>query len=236
QTPPLPGPPSPRGPLLRGLVAAPPSTLLRPPLPVSAPPPDFPEVRLYGWPCHTGASWLGSETFPLSPLFLFPMQPSPTPESPTGASIQFFPAGSSLRPHLTGSALSAPPSALASCFAGPGGMSFRGSIGQPGGSLASWTDRLGSLPAAETFTPELSSNDSPPLDVGYDCDADWTIAPAGLPPAGTAASWAALDVRQDRAGHPALRRTAERGVPAPVLQVSSPEHVAYQPQQPAIVE
>src|SRR5262249_23790145 len=46
--PPSLGPPSPRGPLLRGLVAAPPSSLLRPQLPVSAPPPDFPVVRYTG--------------------------------------------------------------------------------------------------------------------------------------------------------------------------------------------
>jgi hypothetical protein len=40
--PPSLGPPSPRGPLLRGLVAAPPSSLVRPQLPDSAPLPDFP--------------------------------------------------------------------------------------------------------------------------------------------------------------------------------------------------
>src|SRR5215472_18329 len=40
--PPSHGPPSPRGPLLRGLVAAPPSSLLRPQLPDSAPLSNFP--------------------------------------------------------------------------------------------------------------------------------------------------------------------------------------------------
>src|SRR6266540_1067916 len=37
-------------------------------------------------------------------------------------------------------------------------------------------------------------------------------------------------------GDPALRRAAEGGMPAPVLQVSGLEHVAQQPQEPAIVD
>ena len=38
---------------------------------------------------------------------------------------------------------------------------------------------LGSLPAAETFTPELSPNESPPPGVRYDCGADWAICAGG---------------------------------------------------------
>ena len=76
---------------------------------------------------------------------------------------------------------------------GPGGFTFRGSIGQPDGLLASWADRPGTFPAAETFTPEFAPNESPPSGVGHNYSADWTIAPAGLSPAGTAAYWAALN-------------------------------------------
>src|SRR5262249_8911490 len=38
---------------------------------------------------------------------------------------------------------------------------------------------LGSPPAAETFTPELSPNESPPPGVRYDCGADWAICAGG---------------------------------------------------------
>jgi hypothetical protein len=38
---------------------------------------------------------------------------------------------------------------------------------------------LGSPPAAGTFTPELSPNESPPLGVRYNYGADWAINPGG---------------------------------------------------------
>src|SRR5438034_1623692 len=37
-------------------------------------------------------------------------------------------------------------------------------------------------------------------------------------------------------GHPALRYTTQRGVPDPVLQVSSGEHIAHQTQHPVVVD
>src|SRR5260370_27819885 len=45
-----------------------------------------------------------------------------------------------------------------------------------------------------------------------------------------------VDIRKYGRGDPALRRAAERGMPPPVLQVTRPEHVPDQPQEPAIVD
>ena len=45
-----------------------------------------------------------------------------------------------------------------------------------------------------------------------------------------------VDVGQARGENPALRRAAERGVPHPVLQVPSSQHLADQPKQPVIVD
>src|SRR5215475_14049003 len=50
---------------------------------------------------------------------------------------------------------------------------------------------LGLPPAAGTFTPELSLDESPRSNVRYDYGAVLGMTPAGLPPAGTATSWAA---------------------------------------------
>src|SRR5215472_1460121 len=50
---------------------------------------------------------------------------------------------------------------------------------------------LGLPPAAGTSTPELSLDESPPSNVRYDYGAVLGMTPAGLPPAGTATSWAA---------------------------------------------
>src|SRR5260370_40949869 len=45
-----------------------------------------------------------------------------------------------------------------------------------------------------------------------------------------------VDVGKDGRCDPALRGAAERGVPPPVLQVPGLEHVADQPQEPAIAD
>jgi hypothetical protein len=106
-----------------------PSPLLRPQLPVSPPPPDFPGLRLYGWPCHTGAYWLG----PRPSSFHHRSFPPCHPLRPRGA--RRVPLSSS-SPSVTAFAnrkqarrsLSHRPRWLPA-VAGPGGSAFRGSIG-----------------------------------------------------------------------------------------------------------
>ncbi|SRR6266571_1016906 len=65
-----------------------------------------------------GTVLAGTETFPLSPPFSSTMPSSSTPESPTGASTQFFPVDNCLRLGDKGSALPSPPSALSSRLRG----------------------------------------------------------------------------------------------------------------------
>src|SRR5262252_6343880 len=68
-------PPSPRGPwLFQGSLRLA-HRLLRPPLPVSVPPLDFP-LRLYERALPYGTLLAGTETFPLSPLFCLTMPSS----------------------------------------------------------------------------------------------------------------------------------------------------------------
>jgi hypothetical protein len=45
-----------------------------------------------------------------------------------------------------------------------------------------------------------------------------------------------VNVRQNRGNHTALRRSAERGPPYPVFQVSGLKHVAHQPEEPVIMD
>ena len=81
--------------------------LLRPPLPVSVPPLDFPH-RLYERACHTGLSWLGPRPSLFHRCSVSPCHPHSTPGTPTGAPTQFFPADTSLRPLRKGSAIPIP--------------------------------------------------------------------------------------------------------------------------------
>src|SRR5207248_8653931 len=55
-------------------------------------------------------------------------------------------------------------------------------------------------PAVETFTSELSPDESPPSGVRYDYGADRTIAPTGLSPVRTAAYEAALRLHEHLTG------------------------------------
>src|SRR6187200_1117779 len=100
-------PPSPRGPWLFRVRYAWRHCLLRPPLPVSAPPLDFPH-RLYERACHTGLSWLGPRPSLFHRCSVSPCPPPSTPGTPTGAPTQFFPADTSLRPLGRGSAVPKP--------------------------------------------------------------------------------------------------------------------------------
>jgi len=141
-----------------------PSSLLRPQLPDSAPLSDFPfsgytaslAMRVHiGWP----------EPFPLSSLFLSNVQCSKTSGSPTAALSQFFAAGNNLR--LTGTRFGAPVNHP---------LLWVGAISRLN-HTARWIARpldrldLGLPPAAGTFTPELSLDESPPSNVRYDYGA-----------------------------------------------------------------
>ena len=93
----IPEPPSPRGPWLRrGCVVLPiPATT------TSAanlgPTPRLPEFTVIRVALPYGCVLAETETFLLSPPFLSTMPSSPTPGSPTGALVQFFPVGVILR-------------------------------------------------------------------------------------------------------------------------------------------
>ena len=111
-------PPPPRGPWLgRGYVVRWSHRLLRPHLPVSIPPLDFPGCGYTkGLAIRDRFGW--NRDLPLFTAVLFHHAILIDPESPTGASTQFFPVDNCLRLGDKGSALPSPPSALSSRLRG----------------------------------------------------------------------------------------------------------------------
>src|SRR5712691_1861977 len=107
-------PPSPRGPwLFQGSLRL--ASSLTPSSAASLGPSlRLPVSRLYEGALPYGTLLAGSETFPLSfhRWSVPPCHPPSTPGMPTGACIQFFPDGYSLRPVVTGSAIPFPRFAL----------------------------------------------------------------------------------------------------------------------------
>ncbi len=174
-----PGPPAPRGPLLQEVCLDFPSSLIRPQLPVRTPLPNFP---IYGY----------TESLAIRARLGWDPDLPPFTAVPFHHAILFDPGGSddcncpALRrryqpsPVLQGLGTLIP--AVRSGFlltqvrAGDGfeAQSVRFRYGLVDCSPPGRTD-LGSLPAAETFTPELASGELPPPDVGYGCRADWAV-------------------------------------------------------------
>ncbi len=166
----------------------------RPHPPTCKPPSHFPATpvieAVFG---IQESSCLASRSSGLSPLYSPGLPPSASAGSPARAP-QFFRTGTGHRVEGRNPWQLQYTHKSASCGADFGGLSVRFRYGPPGCSPPGLTRpaELNVSPAYQGFYFRASSHRVTPITAGYNYGAKLRIAPAGLSPASTAASLAAL--------------------------------------------